>query len=168
MYSTHYMLFRGGDFLKYKELLEEAENSNIYVMEKVAFESNSKGLINNNVIGLSDKLRNDAERACVLAEELGHYNTNVGNILDQRITSNRKQEHIARMWAYNKLIGLTGIINAYNAGCRTKYDIAEYLDVTIEFLEDAINKYADKYGICTVLDNYVIYFIPNLGVMELI
>lgn len=161
------MLFRGGDFLKYEELLEEAEHNNIYVMEKVAFESDSKGLINNDVIGLSNKLCNNIERACVLAEELGHYNTNAGNILDQNIVNNRKQEHIARMWSYNKLIGLRGIINSYNAGCRTKYEMAEYLGVTIEFLEEAIKKYTDKYGICTELDNYIIYFIPTLGVMEL-
>ena len=162
------MLFRGGDYLRYEELLEEAEINNIYVIEKVDFKSNSKGLINNDVIGLSNKLNNDTERICILAEEIGHYKTNVGNILNQELTTNRKQEYLARMWAYNKLIGLKGIVDAYNAGCTNKYEIAEFLNVTDEFLEEAIEKYTNKYGVLTVFDNYVIYFIPNLGVMELI
>lgn len=154
--------------LKYEELLEEASKNNIYVMEKVDFDSNSKGLINNDVIGLSNKLCNDTERACILAEELGHYKTNIGNILNQKLSNNRKQEHLARMWSYNKLIGLRGIVDSFNAGCNTKYEMAEFLDVTIEFLEEAIQKYTEKYGVYTMLDNYVIYFIPNLGVMEMI
>lgn len=162
------MLFQGGDFLQYEELLEEAEKNNIYVMEKVYFDSNSKGLINNDVIGLSSKLPNDTERTCILAEELGHFKTNVGNILNQKLTNNRKQEQIARLWSYNKLIGLRGIINSHNSGCTNKYEMAEFLNVTVEFLEEAIEKYTDKYGVCTTLDNYVIYFIPNLGVMKLI
>ena len=108
------------------------------------------------------------EKGCVLAEELGHYYTTSGNILDQNIASNRKQEQLARLWSYNKLIGLRGIINAYNAGCTNKYEIAEFLNVTVEFLEEAIKKYTDKYGVCTMLDNYIIYFIPYLGVMETI
>ncbi len=162
------MLFQGGDFLKYEELLEEATKNNLYVIEKVNFESNSKGLINNDVIGLSNKLYNDTERLCILAEEIGHYKTNVGNVLNQNLTNNRKQEQFARLWAYNKLIGLRGIINAYTAGCSNKYEIAEFLNVTVEFLEEAIKKYTDKYGVCTLLDNYIIYFIPNIGVMELI
>lgn len=154
--------------MKYEELLEEATKNNIYVMEKVDFESNSKGLINNDVIGLSSKLCNDTERICILAEELGHYKTNIGNILNQTLASNRKQENLARMWSYNKLIGLRGIVSSYNAGCTNKYEMAEFLNVTVEFLEETIKKYTDKYGVCTMLDNYIIYFIPNLGVMEAI
>ena len=38
------------------------------------------------------------EKASVLAEELGHYYTTVGNILDQEDAGNRKQEHKARTW----------------------------------------------------------------------
>lgn len=34
----------------------------------------------------------EAEKACVLAEELGHHYTAVGDIIDQSYYSNRKQE----------------------------------------------------------------------------
>ena len=79
---------------------------------------------------------------------------------------NRKQERQARLWGYNKLIGLSGIINAFRAGCHNRHEIAEQLDVTEEYLQECIDCYRDKYGIYTEVDNYIIYFIPYLAVME--
>lgn len=103
----------------------------------------------------------------MLCEEIGHYETAVGNILDQSITANRKQELRGRIWAYNRLIGLTGILRAYKMGCRNRYEMAECLDVPEDTLQEALNYYHARYGVCTQFDNYVIYFDP-LGVMELI
>ena len=40
----------------------------------------------------------------------------------------------ARLYAYNKLIGLKGLVNAYQAKCHNIYEMAEYLNVTVEFL----------------------------------
>lgn len=151
----------------YEGLLQEAYEKDIYVIEKASFNSNSKGLICDDVIGLNQTLETSTERACVLAEELGHYYTSSGDILDLSDASNRKQELIARMWSYNKLVGLTGIIRAYKANCRNIYETAEYLGVTVEFLNDAIKAYSYKYGLMTAVDNYVVYFEP-LGVMELL
>ena len=79
---------------------------------------------------------------------------------------NRKQERQARLWGYNKLIGLSGIVNAFRAGCQSRHEIADYLDVTEEYLQECIDCYRGKYGVYTEVDNYVIYFIPNLVVME--
>lgn len=110
---------------------------------------------------------NVKEKTCVLAEELGHYHTTIGNIIDSRDTKNRKQELKARLWAYNQQIGLLGIVNAYEAGCLNTYEMAEYLDVTEQFLLDALQCYKDKYGLFTKLDNYIIYFEPNLGIMKM-
>ena len=64
-------------------------------------------------------------------------------------------------------IGLTGIINAYRAGCRNRYEISQNLEVTENMLQEAIDYYRGRYGLFTQLDNYVIYFEP-LGVMEII
>lgn len=85
-----------------------------------------------------------------------------------QIVSNRKQELEARFAAYNCFIGLLGIIQAYKNSCHNLHDMAEFLEVTEEFLSEALNCYRSKYGICTKLDNYIIYFEPNLGVMELL
>lgn len=45
--------------------------------------------------------------------------------------------------------------------------MAEYLDVTEAFLADAIERYRSKYGVFTTLDNFIIYFEPNLTVTEI-
>ena len=79
---------------------------------------------------------------------------------------NRKQERQARLHGYNRLIGLAGLIEAYEHGCQNRYEIAEFLEVTEEFLEECISCYRDKYGIYKGIDNYVIYFIPHLIVFK--
>lgn len=150
----------------YDNLLDEADKENIYVIENAKFQSKASGLINNDVIGINKNVRSSAQRSCILAEELGHYHTSSGNILDQSSVANRKQELHARAWAYNRLIGLYGIINAYRSGCRNGYEIAEHLNITEEFLNEALQYYRNKYGLCTTVDNYVIYFEPTLGIFE--
>lgn len=152
----------------YEKMLEEARLQNIFIIENYKFKSDCKGLIHNDVIGLSDKIRTNKERSCVLAEELGHYYMNTGDILNPKDLNNSKQEHLGRMYAYNRLIGLTDIIKAYEAGCQNQYETAEFLNVTEEFLTDAISAYRSKYGTFTTFNNYAIYFIPNLGVMKLL
>lgn len=44
--------------------------------------------------------------------------------------------------------------------------MAEHLDVTEEFLKDALDAYRLKYGKCTVVDNYMVFFEP-LGVVDM-
>jgi hypothetical protein len=107
------------------------------------------------------------EKACVLAEELGHHYTTVGNILDQSKVENRKQERRARLWAYRKMFDLVDLISAYKYGCRNRYEVAEYLGVTEQFLEEALIVYKEKYGPYTKLDKYMICFEP-LTVGELL
>ena len=148
----------------YEELLEEASNNGLVVREKAL--SSSDGLIYKNRIAISDRLETSAEKACVLAEKIGHYHTAVGDIVNLQNIENLKQEQKGRLHGYNRMIGLRGIIDAFNAGCQSRHEIADFLEVTEEFLQEAIDCYRDKYGICTTIDNYVIYFIPNLAVGE--
>ena len=149
--------------MTYEELLIESESQNLIVKEKNLPGYN--GRIYKNRIAISKNL-NMSEKKSVLAEELGHHHTSVGNILNMEDLSNRKQERQARLWGYNKLIGLTGIVNAFESGCQSAYETAEFLEVTVEYLQECIDCYRDKYGICTEIDNYIIYFIPNMAVME--
>ena len=146
---------------EYEKMLD---NEDVIIVEK-HFKSKAKGLCKGNKIGISKTLSTN-EKACVLAEELGHYYTSVGNILNLNNVNNRKQEYRARMWAYNNRIGLLGLIRAYSSGNKTTYDMAEYLEVSEEFLNECIQAYTHKYGECTVVDNYLIRFIPNLQIYE--
>lgn len=151
------------------ELLEdEAYRNNIEIIDYPFKSERIRGLYCDGTVALSKSIDTCTEKACILAEELGHYHTSTGNIIDQSSVGNRKQELHARTLAYNKMIGLIGIVNAYHRGCRTLYDIADYLEVTEEFLAEALQQYKSKYGTHTTIDHYVIYFEPSLGVFELI
>jgi len=151
--------------MNYEDLFKILENEGIEYFENNLI-GKLKGLYVDNTITINSKLETENERICILAEELGHHFTSYGNILDQAKLENRKQERRARVWAYDRLIGIVGLINAYNYGCKTKYEIAEYLNVSEHFLEDAINYYHDKYGLFHKKDKYIIYFDP-LSVLEL-
>lgn len=135
--------------LTYEKLIEE--NPDVNIMERHFNSDNIKGLYFNGIIAINDNIETTTERMCILAEELGHYHLTVGNILDQTNSNNRKQEHIARMWGYNKLIGLQRFIDAFEHHCTNLYETAEYLDVTVQFLLDSIDAYKKKYG------NYIHY-----------
>lgn len=148
----------------YEILLAEASDLGLIVKEKPLKYNN--GRIKGNKIAIRQDIETTVQKTCVLAEELGHHYTSVGNILDQTNIQNRKQEFRARMWAYNEMVGLMGIVRAFHHGCRNTYEVAEYLEVTEEFLNDALNAYKDKYGVYTIVDNYAIYFIPALLVLE--
>ena len=150
----------------YEELLIRADIAGLSVKEK-RLKSSSGGLINEKKIAISDRLKTSTEKACVLAEELGHYFYTSGDIIDQSSTQNRKQELLARVKAYNHMVGLTGIIRSYDHGCRSLYEMAEYLDVTETFLADALEAYRLKYGEGATIDNYYVMFEPYLSVAKM-
>lgn len=151
-----------------EELEQEITDLGIRLYDKYNFKSpRINSIYCNNNITLSKSIKSKKEKACVLAEELGHYNTTTGSILDTNDTANNKQELKAQMWGYNKKIGLFGIINAFEAHCTNLYEVAEYLDVTELYLLNAIDSYKKKYGIYQKKDNYIIYFEPCLAVMKM-
>ena len=149
--------------MNYETLLNEADSQRLIVKEKPLRAHN--GRIKGNRIAIRKDMKT-TEKACVLAEELGHHYTTVGNILDQSIVENRKQERRARLWAYKKAFELVDLVKAYKHGCRNRYEIAEYLEVTEQFLQEALNAYKEKHGYFTKIDCYVIYFEP-LGILEI-
>ena len=153
-------------YLNYETLLKEADSLGLIVKEKPLQYNN--GRIKGNRIAIRKDIETTTEKACVLAEELGHYYTAIGDIIDQSSDENRKQELRGRIWAYNNQVGLRGIIDACLHNCKNLFETAEYLGVTEEFLNDSLTYYTNKYGVCTQVDNYVIFFQPNIGVMELI
>ena len=146
--------------MTYEELQDHAYMDGIDVVERPFKSNNIKGLYCNGVVAVNKDIETQKEKSCVLAEEIGHDRTSSGDILDQTDIMNRKQEYRARFYGYNLKIGLTGLIRAYEAGCRNLYEMAEFLDATEEYLREAIQCYRSKYGICVAVDNYIIYFEP--------
>lgn len=149
----------------YEELLEVADKNNLDVLE-VPFRF-VDGMIKMNTIGIRKTIDTVAQKADVLCEELSHAALTVGNILDQSVPENRRQEARARRLAHDIRIGLDGLVNAYRAHCRNRYEIAEYLGTTEEFLQEAIDGYRDKYGCCVECGDCIVIFEPSLAVLEI-
>ena len=156
----------------YEQLLQDADDEQVRVHESVDLNGDSTGskrldgLYMDGHIALDSQLKTTAEKASILAEEMGHHFTSVGDITNLKDVNSRQQELDARLWGYNRLIGLRGIVRAFEHHCQNRYEMAEYLDVTEDYLEEALSCYRSKYGVYTVVDNYAIYFIPNISVMK--
>lgn len=143
----------------YEEELQLAENENIKVIE-IYFKSGINGLYSDNTIGINKNLPTTIHKKCVLSEELGHYYTAVGNILDQTNIVNRKIELKGRQWGYEKLVPLKSIIKASFSGCTNKYELADYLEITEQYLTEVLKYYENKFGLYVEIENYCIYFNP--------
>lgn len=145
--------------MTYEQLEMIADNEEIEIIE-MNFKGCTKGLYCDNTISIKSNIETSTEKKCILAEELGHYYTSVGNILDTRNLCNQKQELKARNWSYEKLVPLKGLINASLECCKNTYELARYLDVTEKFLSDALKYYESKYGLFAEIGDYCIYFSP--------
>ena len=146
---------------RYEEELQIAYDLGCAVHENYNLGDGSlKGLYMDGHIALGKNMRTTAERTCVLAEEIGHRKTTVGNILDQTDAGNRKQERQARLEAYKILGIIPGLVSAFNACCRNCYEIAEHIGITEAVLESAILTFADKYPDGILIDDYYIRFDP--------
>lgn len=151
-------------YLSYEKLLKEADLLNIKTFER-KMPYTTKGLYADNVIWINRTLPT-IDKTCVLAEEIGHHHTTVGDILDQSDSQNVKQEKQARNWAYKRLVPLDRIIEAHHAGIQNKHELAEYLNVTEAFLLDALIRYKEEYGVSKTIKQYTISFEP-LAVLEM-
>lgn len=142
--------------------MEECFTNNIEVYIR---RMKNKGLYGDNIIWLNCNLSTTVEKVSILAEELGHYYTSAGDILNQTKINNRKQELRARSWAHKRVFPLSKIIEAHKLNLRNKYELAEYLNVTETFIEESLKRYQDKFGLYVDIEGYTIFFDP-LEVVE--
>lgn len=90
-----------------------------------------------------------------------------GTFLDQSKIVNRKQELKAHYWAYERLVPLDKIVQAQKEGIRNRFELANYLGVTEDFLEKALERYKERYGVFTLVNGIALYF-DTLGTLEMI
>lgn len=153
---------------KYERALQEAADNDLEIIEDFAFDSDAGGILVGNTVLMSRRLRTYKEKACVLAEEIAHHDLNVGDILDQSDAGNSQQEYRARMRAFDRLVGLAGIVTCFKADDRNLYEMAERLEVTEDFLKEALEAYRLRYGEGVRIDNFWICFEPHFHVAEII
>lgn len=127
---------------RFESLLQQASDDGVAVYEIPMI--GHDGLYGDNTILLNSDLKTTAEKTCILAEELGHHYTAAGDITGTSAVA-RKQERIGRKCAYEQLVPINDLAAALRI-CRSKFEIAEQLDVTEEFLSDAIEYYFQRHG----------------------
>lgn len=150
----------------YEQLLEEAYQEGIIVKE-VSLNSNADGLYMNNKIAINNKIPTSNQKSCILAEELGHHYTTVGNILDTNNIDNNKQELKARQVAYNKIASIESIANiSFKNNITDLYELADITNISYEFLTESLEYYISKYGEYIKLENYLVILIPSLYVYK--
>ena len=143
---------------QYEQLVDYADHLGLEVVEK-NFRSSAKGLCKGNKIGISKSLET-VEKRCVLAEEIAHCLFTVGDILDTRSPLAMRQEMVARRAAYEFLLPVPDLVEAYLKCSHALHEIPEYLNVTPEFLQETLNHYARKFGGMLRRGKYIVYFSP--------
>ena len=125
----------------YESRAAAAEGLNLNIVEMPI---NGKGYCCNNYIFIRNDL-SEAEKNCVLAEEIAHYLYTSGDIIDQNWTVNRKLERFARRKAYEEVVPFEHIVSLLRAGEQI-YDIAELYELPERYLREALEWYISKYG----------------------
>ncbi len=150
--------------MTYNDLLVEADSLGLEVLDNENI-GRFKGLCIDKTISLSCEIETTKEKKCIIAEEIGHYKTTYGNILNQNDLQNVKEENKGKAWAYEKLVNFDDLIKAYKSGVKSRYELSIFLEITEKFLINAIKYYRGKYGIYHIYKNVIIYFEP-LGILE--
>lgn len=136
-HSSSMSSVKGSDYVtNYEELMSEYDD-HVTIEEKKML---NDGLYCDNFIWINRDLT-ERQKACILAEEIGHYETTVGDITRRTDLNSEKQEQNARIWGYKKLLPPERILYACAEGYTEPSEIAEYLDVDEAFLVEAVNYY---------------------------
>ncbi|EON84802.1 hypothetical protein D592_14359 [Staphylococcus epidermidis 36-1] len=141
----------------YEELL--TKNEHIKIKDTHSLPNGYSGFYKDGVI-LIDKNLSERRKAEILYEELAHHKLTYGNILDQSKDINRKFENYARRYGYESALPLHIIVEAYNYGISNLYELAEYVQLSEEYIAEILKHYKNKYGIGTHYGEYLITFDP--------
>jgi hypothetical protein len=152
---------------KAEKLIDECAQAGIHV-EQYPLPETVRGLYfetseTEPVISLSSYLKTQSEICSIVAEELGHYHTSCGDLLTDKKTDKTiiaKQENKAKRWAVKHLVPLERLVKAFESGSKNFYEMAEFLEITEEFLIEAFRKYNEIYGKYKEYGDYIIYFEP--------
>lgn len=119
-----------------------------------------KGMIHGSIVYLNPQ-QNYEELNSTVAEEIGHYLTGSGNIIEQDTTEKRKQEQKARDTGATILVTPGDILDCFESGCVSVWECAEHLSITEKTFKAAIKYYARKYNGIKTENKYTILFNLN-------
>lgn len=133
--------------------------NHLTIIETDMLPSFQSGMYFNNQIYINSN-RSEAVKLETLAEELAHHKLTWGDITDQSKFNNRKFENYARRAGYQAALPLRIIIEAYHYGISNLHELAEYVELSEEYIIKVIEFYKKKYGLSTYFNGHVIKFEP--------
>lgn len=125
-----------------------------------------KGLCKGKIVYLNPN-QSMAQLPGTLGEEIAHYLTGVGDIVEQDNNEKRKQEQRARDLGATLVVSPLDYINCFNQRLSTRWECAEYLGITVETLNEATAAYSRLNDGKLNYDGHTIFFKPN-GIIEVI
>ena len=100
--------------------------------------------LDNCYIGLNPlMIDTTAEEKVLLAHELGHCMTGAFYNQYSKLDIREKHERRADKWAIKKLIPVDELKRAVKSGRESRYELAEYFNVTEDFMQKAMEYYRD-------------------------
>lgn len=142
---------------RYEDLI--IKYNHLHICDDFVLPGSFSGIYNDGVI-LIDKNTSSEKKLEILAEELAHHEITHGNIINQKDIQNKKYELKARRLAYEKLISLKDLIDAYLQGINNLYELANFFEVTEKFILETLEHYKQKHGYSVYCDGYIIQFEP--------
>ena len=125
---------------KYEDLIVLAENLGAEVRE-IDFGTDKKcGRCLDNLIYINSRI-SETEKYEVLAEEIGHFKTTHGNILNLNTPANRILENRARREGFKLIVKPDDLIKVIKSGVDDIYEIAEHFNVSITTLLEKIEDF---------------------------
>lgn len=114
-------------------------------------------------IGIKKSITSDEKKyISVLAEELGHHFTTIGDLTAECFTYSdkivkNKKELLAKRWATNFLISDSEFVNALYSCTPTIYDLSEYFNVTEEIIKYKMLFISyDEFKYINIINNFML------------
>ena len=122
-----------------------AENEiEVYHIEVPLTRSMSAYVDNVSVIGIDERGMTEAEKRVHLAHEIGHCERFAFYSPYSPLDTRGYNEHKANMWAIKKLLPIDDLQEAIDNGYTEVWQLAEYFNLTEDFIRLAIWEYFDK------------------------
>ncbi len=86
-------------------------------------------------------IENSADEKTVLIHEISHYHTHSYYNFDSKFEMKCRKEYRAHRWAVMNYLPLDELLDAVNKGYTEPYQLAEYFDVTEDFIHTAYEIY---------------------------
>lgn len=96
------------------------------------------------IIGISDVDNSEYTKLELVAHEMGHCITDSFYVGYSPFELRAKYERRADRWAVNRLVPFRSLCRAVEDGYRELWELAEYFDVSCQFIEKAIKMYEQK------------------------